>query len=181
MGLVETAIKLLPGAQNAVYADYAGTSRDTSTELPNISVLVVTLCNLRPLRQNVLNPRWLDRIYHAGVAWASTRKQRPVRAMTVPINDTAVANLREQSVGTPEFVFTYRGKNIAGGQHKAWCVAPILSRYQWTSAGTIFGIVGHRGWYKVEYPHCFGKRWDRSRVSNGQRYAYSSVDHLFGH
>ena len=176
------AIKLLPEPKRRVRWITPEQAATLLRELPEHQRAVVTFALATGLRQsNVLNLRWLDIDLPRRVAWVHHDESKTGKAMTVPINDTAVAILREQFGRQPEFVFTYRGKNIAEANTKAWRAALIragISDFRWHDLRHCWASWLVQGGTPLIALQEMGG-WSSEQMV--KRYAHLSADHLLGH
>jgi len=97
------------------------------------------------LRQaNVLGMRWTDVDLKRRTAWVHADEAKGGTAIGVPLNDEAIAVLREEIGKHGERVFTYKRRPVASVNTKAWRNA-LRRAASSTSAGTICGTFGRRG------------------------------------
>lgn len=75
-------------------------------------------CGLR--RANVTHLQWKNVDMERAVAWVWSRDAKGNRHITVPLNDDAMAVLREQAGKHKDFVFTYKDKPVLNTTTKAW-------------------------------------------------------------
>lgn len=76
------------------------------------------------LRQsNVSFLRWDQVDMARGFAWIHADQSKSRRAIAVPLNEDALAVLRERMGKHPEYVFTYEGNPVARTTTKAWAAA----------------------------------------------------------
>ena len=95
------------------------------------------------LRQaNVLGLKWSDVDMERRTAWVHADEAKGREAIGVPLNDQALAVLREENGKHPERVFTYRGRPLRQANTKAWrrrYSAPASRTFAGTTCGTIRG------------------------------------------
>jgi integrase len=117
------------------------------------------------LRQaNVLGMRWADVDLDRRTAWVHADEAKGGTAIGVPLNDEAMAVLRDELGKHRDYVFTYRRRPIARVSTKAWKNAlrrAGIERFRWhdlrhvwatwhVMAGTSLGELQELGAWKTE-------------------------------
>jgi integrase len=117
------------------------------------------------LRQaNVLGMRWADVDLDRRTAWVHADEAKGGTAIGVPLNDEALAVLREEHGKHRDYVFTFRGRPLRHANTKAWKNAlrrAGIGRLRWHDlrhvwatwhimAGTSLGELQELGAWKTE-------------------------------
>jgi integrase len=90
-------------------------------ELPNHLAAMARFSLATGLRQsNVSYLRWNQIDVERGMAWIHADQSKSRRAIAVPLNEDALAVLRQRRGDHPDYVFTYEGKAIARPAAKPW-------------------------------------------------------------
>ncbi|PHV12072.1 tyrosine-type recombinase/integrase [Chitinimonas sp. BJB300] len=90
-------------------------------ELPDHQRLIVLFALATGLRQgNVLGMTWEKVDLERRIAWVEAEDFKNGNDHSIPLNDTALAVLRQCIGKHKEFIFTYRGKQIKQANTKAW-------------------------------------------------------------
>nr|WP_304607218.1 tyrosine-type recombinase/integrase [Legionella sp. MW5194] len=69
---------------------------------------------------NVTGLQWLDVDLHKRHAWVHPDEAKTKKAISVPLNDNAIAVLESRIGSHPKYVFTYNGQPIQQCNTKAW-------------------------------------------------------------
>ena len=96
------------------------------------------------LQANVLGLKWHDVDMERRTAWVHADEAKGGESIGVPLNNEAIAVLRQELGKHPLRVFKFKGRPLGQANTRAWRNA-LKSAGMRISAGTTCGICGPRG------------------------------------
>lgn len=151
-------------------------------ELPEHQRSIVTFALATGLRQaNVLGLKWENLDIGRRVAWVHGDESKNGKALSVPLNDTAVAVIEAQRGQHLEYVFTFRGEPINQANTRAWRTAlkrAGIEDFRWHDLRHCFASWHVQGGTPLAVLQELGG-WESTEMV--RRYAHLSSDQLLKH